>query len=335
MLRDETIFVVGAGASHELGLPIGIQLAQTISQKLDIRFDRWERTATGDQDLFESIKRHANGDANQFQQSGWLIRDGIILANSIDDFLDAHRHDERVIQMGKVAIAKSIIEAERSSKLHYTTRNVRDTIDFVGCADTWLVKLMRVLVRGVPHKDRSKIFDKCAFIVFNYDRCIEHFFVHALSRFYNIDREEAGDITSKAQIFHPYGTPGPIAVGPQSIHFGASHADWFQLGRAIKTYTESVDAAEIKEAMRAAKQIVFLGFAYHDQNMGLLADPESLRIKTIFGTAYERSASDVTAIAEQITEWIDPIHRSATAKNIHIAPMLTASQIFDYFSKSL
>lgn len=335
MLRQQTVFVIGAGASNEFELPIGTKLAQIISQKLDIRFDSWKNLATGDQELFDAIRQHANGEAGKFQQSGWLIRDGIILANSIDDFLDAHRHDARVVRMGKVAIAKSIIEAERTSKLHYTVRNAGDTINFADCADTWLVKLMRLLVRGVTHNDRKRIFDNCSFIVFNYDRCIEHFLVHALSRFYSMENEESNQIVAKAKIFHPYGTPGPLVGAPQPVPFGTSHADWYKLGDAIKTYTETVEAAEIKEAVRAARQIVFLGFAYHDQNMNLLADQESLKAKTIFGTAYERSESDVAAVAQQIRDWIDPTYQITMANRIHIHPTLTASQVFDYFSKSL
>ena len=157
MLREKTVFIVGAGASREFNLPVGTQLAQMISQKLNINFDNWgEGKATGDHDLFDAVRRHANGDAGSFQQSGWLIRDGIVLASSIDDFLDSHRHDEKVVLMGKMAIAKCIIEAERSSTLYFTIRN-RDTIDFASCADTWLVKLMRTLVRGVAYQDRAKV----------------------------------------------------------------------------------------------------------------------------------------------------------------------------------
>jgi len=335
MLRQKTIFIVGAGASSEFNLPVGSRLARQISEKLDIRFDNWNNTATGDTDLFDAVRRHANGNAGEFQQSGWLIRDGIVLANSIDDFLDVHRHDEKVVRMGKMAIAKCIIEAEQSSKLYYQPRNARDTVDFAACADTWLVKLMRLLARGVTYDERAKIFDRSAFVVFNYDRCIEHFFVHALSRFYNISTDEANAIVAKSKIFHPYGTPGSLAGANKRVAFGATHTDWYEAGNAIRTYTETVDAAEIKQAVIEAKQIVFLGFAFHDQNMTLLADRESLKVKTIFGTAYERSDSDVRAITQQILGWIEPVYASPMTKNIHIHPALTASQLFDFFSKSL
>jgi hypothetical protein len=39
MFKRNTLFVVGAGASAELDLPLGGALAKRISQKLDIRFE--------------------------------------------------------------------------------------------------------------------------------------------------------------------------------------------------------------------------------------------------------------------------------------------------------
>jgi hypothetical protein len=158
MLRNETVFIVGAGASFEFGLPIGATLAQKISQKVNFKFDFHSQTS-GDRDLFDSFRRRFNGEAQNFQKAGWLIRDGIVLANSIDDFLDVHRHDECVVRIGKAAIAKCILEAERSSKLHFSDRRADDSINFADCADTWLVKLMKLLGRGVsqPWTNRSTI----------------------------------------------------------------------------------------------------------------------------------------------------------------------------------
>jgi hypothetical protein len=330
MLQRKTVFVIGAGASQEFNLPVGTVLAEKISKKLDVKFDHWKQT-TGDSELFDSIRQAFHQEAKEYQKAGWLIRDGIILANSIDDFLHVHRHDARVVAMGKAAIAKCILEAERSSKLHYSMRDEQSTINFAACADTWLVKLMRLLGRGVAHADRGTIFDRCAFIVFNYDRCIEHFFIHALSRFYNIDQAESKEIVSKAIIYHPYGTPGAL----KDVPFGSDRSDWARLATAIKTYTETVEASEIRQAISDAAQFVFLGFAYHDQNMSLLAEKASLDPKSIIGTAYQRSESDVKVITTQAANWIKPPYRNLMLKNFQIRNDLTASTALDYFSKSL
>ena len=53
MLREKTVFIVGAGASKEFGMPIGSELALSISKKLNVLFDDWGRKVVdGDSDLF-------------------------------------------------------------------------------------------------------------------------------------------------------------------------------------------------------------------------------------------------------------------------------------------
>jgi hypothetical protein len=334
MLRKKTVFVIGAGASHEFNLPVGVDLAKTISAKLDIKvrnpYSESYHTS-GDHDLFDSVRRSFPQQDNLYQEAGWRIRDAVILASSIDDFLHVHRHDERIVNFGKATIVKCILEAEQNSKLYFSLTNSQSTIRFGECADTWLVKLMRLLVRNRPHADRAKFFDQSAFVIFNYDRCIEHFFVHALSKFYFISTEEASEIVSRARIYHPYGTPGLL----NKVPFGTERTDWVNLASEIKTYTEMVEAGDIKKAIQDAGQIVFLGFAYHDQNMSLLADDSSLPTKTVVGTAYKRSDSDVQTIKAQVAGWGMPNSAMHMNADFAIRNDLTASDIFDYFSKSL
>jgi hypothetical protein len=86
-----------------------------------------------------------------------------------------------------------------------------------------------------------------------------------------------------------------------------------------------------------AKQIVFLGFAYHDQNMRLLADDRSLDKKEFIGTAYRMSSSDVSTIKHQIYEWENqrPSGVIPNFAHIDINNILTAAEIFNHYSKSL
>jgi hypothetical protein len=120
MFKKKTVFIVGAGASAEFDLPVGNALAKRISAKMDIRFEHgFKPTGVGDLELFEQITSQRQKYANEFQNSAWLIRDGILLSRSIDDFLDLHRNDPRVKLYGKAAIVQSILEAERGSKLYF------------------------------------------------------------------------------------------------------------------------------------------------------------------------------------------------------------------------
>ena len=43
MFNSKTTIVVGAGASAELGMPVGSELKKTIATKLDIRFSDGSR----------------------------------------------------------------------------------------------------------------------------------------------------------------------------------------------------------------------------------------------------------------------------------------------------
>ena len=349
MLKKNTVFVIGAGASSEFGLPVGSELAMRINKKMDVLFDDFgQRIISGDADLFFNVTRTHPSESSQYQRAAWQIRDGIVLAHSIDDFLDAHQHDQRVVEYGKAAIAKCILESERESTLFFdpTAHRLKPgtaTIDFRKCGDTWLVGLMKLLVRGTLHPDRAKIFERCTFVVFNYDRCVEFFFLHALQRFYNISEQEAIEIVSKAKIFHPYGLAGELGTAITSrgmTPFGGRGVDCYEIGRTmLKTYTESVESEKIKEAVRGCEQVVFLGFAYHDQNMRLLAEDSSLAHKQYFGTARKMSRSDIAVVEHQIDSWE---HREPMAAviarpnvNIEIDSSLSAAELFYHYSKSL
>jgi len=150
MFKRKTLFVLGAGASAEVGLPVGTALAKTIGKKLDIRFESYTRfIGQGDRDLYESVTR-GRSDRIGLQHAGLRIRDGIELAQSIDDFLDLHRSDKLMTIYGKAAIVRSILDAEGKSDLYYNPfgDSGRKRFDASIVANTWFVKFMRMLGRG-------------------------------------------------------------------------------------------------------------------------------------------------------------------------------------------
>lgn len=210
MLPSKTVFKVGAGASFEVGMPVGIKLRETISAKLDIRFDDFgsKLVGTGDPVIFESLRKRHGQEINSYLQICWQIRDGIILSPSVDDFINAHQHDVTIAECGKIAIARSILEAERQSKLFYERRNVRDTINFKSIADSWYGGFYQLLSQGVTKDNFGAIFENVTIISFNYDRCIEHYLVHAIAAHYQIPIEAASKLVESLTIFHPYGSVG-------------------------------------------------------------------------------------------------------------------------------
>jgi hypothetical protein len=336
MFNQQTVFVLGAGSSEEAGFPLGKDLAQKIGRKMDIKFEHgFKPLGDGDFELYGQIVQNRQQERQQFQQAGWLIRDGIGLAQSIDDFLDQHRTNIFANHYGKAAIIKTILETEHSSKLYFNPFD-GGQFNIAKFADTWFVKFMYMLGRGIPKEDVKTIFDRVSFIVFNYDRCVEFFLLHALQQLYRISDAEAKSIISTLRIIHPYGTV------PPNISFGHTNVNCAQLISSIKTYTEQIADASIAEQVAAyleqADHIVFLGFAYHDQNMALLRPPidEFSPSKKIFGTAYGMSKSDVEVVGHQIDAWFTGHDaRAYRASMIKLESGLKCAGLFDNYAKSL
>jgi hypothetical protein len=322
-------------------MPTGTTLASTIGKKMDIRFEMLTKyVGSGDLELYSHIRQKFPQEAVEYQQAGWLIRNGITLSQSVDDFLDLHRSNDRVNRYGKAAIVKAVLEAERKSKLYFNASSGVETFNPDGCANTWFVKFMHALGRGIPKENVREVFDHVAFIVFNYDRCIEHFLLHSLQKLYGIPQQEASEILSNLHVIHPYGTIGEI----ERLPFGGSgdqlRADYVTLSDRIKTYTEQIGASDLlgnlQEEVQRADCIVFLGFAYHSQNMRLLRPPTAMRQKSVFGTAYGMSDADTDVISHQIAEFFTPNMTSKTRSLvIRLERNLTGAGLFDNYTKSL
>lgn len=121
MKNKKLTLIVGAGASKELGLPVGSELKQKIASLLDIRFD-FNQQKSGDYQIrsaLESAVRQPDGrgDINPHLHAAWRIRDAMPQAISINNFIDNHQGDEKIELCGKLAIVKSILDAEKSSKI--------------------------------------------------------------------------------------------------------------------------------------------------------------------------------------------------------------------------
>jgi hypothetical protein len=313
MFHRQTLFVVGAGASAEFDLPVGRELARQIGEVMDIRFELGNRpVGTGDMDLYTTLTQQMRSNVQEYQEAAWLIRDGIALAQSIDDFIDLHRSNPFVVQYGKAALAKAILKAERGSRLYVNPRIDSSAFDPAKLADTWLVKFAHMLGRGVTRENAREIFDHVSFIVFNYDRCIEYFLQNALRLLYGIREEEAFSIVGNLRIIHPYGVVG-------NAEFGHGRADYVALANQVKTYTEQMTNADVLKAVRdevqSAQCIVFLGFAYHSQNLLMLKPALPMRHKLIFGTAHGMSNADVEVVSHRLAAFLSP---QWTARNEQI-----------------
>lgn len=332
MFRYKTTFVIGAGASAEADLPTGIKLARQIAQKMDIRRDG---KSSGDYDLYEQFREAFRQAANQFLPAAWLIRDGMPLQRSIDNFVDIHRNDPRVNHYAKAAIVKTILEAERASNLYYPFKERDRGIDFSKIFDTWYVKFFQILFHDRSLGDLGSLFSNVGFIVFNYDRCFEHFLVHAVSRTYGRPLEEAAEIVRAVNIVHPYGTVGDLQVGGtgDGVAFGGE-VNCVGQATKIKTYTEQLaegtDTANIRQMLLDCESIIFLGFGFHKPNMTLIKPDQPIPFIPIYATAHGMSEEGERVTRNRLGAMV----RGDSVGTIKIHKDLTCSQLFDYYAES-
>jgi hypothetical protein len=346
MFRSRTVFVVGAGAGQEVGLPTGPELIPIIRNKLNFTPDRPHRHVSGDPTILEILRRDAwftSQDVNQYTAAGKKIYAALFLANSIDDFMDMHRDDKYVQACGKLAIVQSILEAERGSKLYFD-RFQADSFDLESLSQTWLVQFMRILRQGISKSELHRIFENVSFIVFNYDRCVEHFLFHAIRLAYALDNpDELNSIFSTLRIFHPYGSVGlycryPTSPSPSDVLFGSDDAELVSLANNIKTYTEQIEnpseIEKINVEIRQADALVFLGFAFHPQNMRLLQTDGENQITRVYATAVGISQSDINVTKEMIRRMVQTRSLSIAESYLNVANK-TCYDLFQEYWRSL
>ncbi len=292
--RQNTTFVIGAGASHEFGLPVGKGLA------IEIKKAASDVGPLGSGDPERGyLRRYINSTSSTNAEFGLAqttarqIHDGIHTAVSIDAFIHRHRQSDLLGRLGKVLIAMEVLKAEGQSSMSNT--NWRhfvsdpDSIILQGKKKpslinpdyTWIGHFFRTLCDGIENPE--DIGKNVTIICFNYDRCIEHYLLENLSDAYLISREEAQRIVeTKIKIIHPYGSLGQIGLSENDVRNGRltfgqkidATLDIGSLSKDIRTYTEqahdSEQVREIHEAIALCKNLVFLGFGFNNQNLNLL-----------------------------------------------------------------
>ena len=334
------VFVIGAGASTEVGLPGGNEFKDKISELLEMppliqnhhkkdsglifdAFHHYVGNTTAETDVWDRYKKACS-----------QIRNGLPLAASIDALLGSMRDKKDVVLCGKLAIAKSILDAERQSRLHSSNDQNVDVERRV--QETWFVKFFRLIANSRDIEEFKERIKSIVFIIFNYDRCLEHFLWHALQKYYGINDCDATELISCMNIYHPYGSVGSIHLKSKSrIGFGAqpSAEGVLKLAQEIKTFSESTNDGfsinDMANHIREVEKLIFLGFAFHESNMTMLNVEDYSAIKRMpacYATTYGISNSDIQVIKQQINEKRTYEIRTSNIK---------CCEFFDEFWKSL
>ena len=320
-MAKKIVFVVGAGASTEANLPDGKKLISEIPKLLGARKDD-DRIIEDRMDVSikNALKKYSEvknkiSTLSLFMKEIGNLTDALKYAISIDNLIDTHQDNSKLVLCGKLAIIQAILKAEKGSHL-YVDQTIINPINPcfnkpLALDKTWYIPFLKLITEGCTKAEIKERFKCITLIIFNYDRCIEHFLYHALQKYYIISGAEAAELITYLNIYHPYGTVGtlPWSHGKHSINFGADiHENkLMELVREIKTFTEetgqnSSDILGIRNHMYTASEVVFLGFAFHKQNMQLITpcDPKGNKRRLCFASTMGISDSAQTIIEAQI-----------------------------------
>ena len=348
MSNKKTLYIIGAGASSEAKLPTGHELKETIASLLDIRFEHGYKKLSGDDYIYEALRIYVKQsefprtDTNPYLHAAWRIRDAMPQAISIDNFIDTHNDDKKIELCGKLAIVRSILDAERNSLLYIDSSNIYNRIDFSALEKTWYARFMMLLTENCTKENLSRRLKSIALIVFNYDRCIEHFLYNSLKNYYDLKPGETGKLVNEIEIYHPYGVVGSLPwQSDQSVAFGAElhPQELLNLTHQIKTFTESTDPQSkeilaIRNNVNKADPIVFLGFAYHELNMKLLmpdsSTPDLSKLRSCFGTAKRISDHNCGMIKDQLKDFY-----KSKVDYVIINNKLDCNRLFEEYWRSL
>jgi hypothetical protein len=273
----------------------------------------------------------------------WRIRDAMPQAISIDNFIDVHQGDKHVELSGKLAIVRAILAAERHSNMYFDPVSNNRVINFDAIQSTWFNAFFQLLTENCRPDQLEHRFSSLTLIIFNYDRCIQHFLFHALQNYYGISQEQSAKLLSKLAIFHPYGSIGllPWQARDGAVDYGADLGakKLLELAQRIRTFTEGTDPSHseienIRARLLNSQIVLFLGFAYHKLNLQLLRadggvhpNPEETKY---FGTAFGLSTSDCLEIQSELSALGDvPLNQ------IFIRNDLTCAKLFGEYWRSL
>jgi len=345
-MNDNTVYIIGAGASQEVNLPTGYELKRMIAELLDMDFD-YDKQTRGDRLIVMALREYVKqsddrrGDINPYLEEAQHIKDAMPQAISIDNFIDTQKGKDALALCGKLSIIRAILKSEKDSLLYFKKDHVDSTIQFGALENTWYLPFFQLITENCGKDDLEGRLKSISLIVFNYDRCIEHFLLYAFKNYYRVSEQEASKLVSYINIYHPYGKVGhlPWQDPNNATEYGETPKalKLLKLVESIKTFTEgtnpdSSDIVQIKEEINNAERLVFLGFAFHKLNMEFLKPKNVSQLdkthRKVFATALGMSLSDKNIVISQI----NGLFKNAVYSELS---NLTCKKLFSEFWRSL
>lgn len=290
MITDNTVFILGAGASKPYNYPTGSELRLNICRKFIAYLEALKKP-----DIELQIQEQLH-EAEKFTTTFFKSD-----TSSIDLFLS---RNQIYSDIGKISIVLSILKAEYKSKFH---EDVQDN------NQNWYSFLFHKMTNSLTTPDSYNDFrcNKVSFITFNYDRSLEYFLYESFSNSFSlISKENIINILKKIPIYHVYGAIDKLPWQGGKLEYQSKYNNRFQeimyMKDNIKIIQERTKqpSSEIEEALSNAKRIFFLGFGYALENLEVLGIPKLINIddKQTFGTGYGLFERDITEIRRYINK---------------------------------
>jgi hypothetical protein len=186
MISNNTVFILGAGASAPYGYPKSSgELRDDIclNFKTDMR-NLFEKSKGDYLELGDLLTRDADDFIERFQNSRM---------RSIDSWLSLNKRYEDI---GKLAIVNAIVKRENKSSVMFEGKD--KSLDWFSV----LFNEMMIYVAKPDHFYYREVY----FVTFNYDRVFEHLLYESFrNTFSEVQLEEINRILSNITIIHVYG----------------------------------------------------------------------------------------------------------------------------------
>lgn len=289
MIKQKTVFVLGAGASAPYGYPTSEGLRQWLKKdlivslnndfKLRQRLAKDEITYVYD-DLDYFIEEYSGTDRGLF----------------IDLFLN-NRSVFKII--GKWAITAAIFYHESISKY---------SDDIKKPVEDWMSELFKILKNDIKNDNYSRILENnISFISFNYDRSLEYALHRSLMRGFGASSKQAASVIQQIPIIHVFGQVSKMPWdSSETIEFRPdltkiNLSDWSENIHIMYSNRNTDDCEKAQKLLKEAKSIYCLGFGYADENLEAIGIPDVLNNGQILrGTGYEMSNVDKSSIERKM-----------------------------------
>lgn len=298
MIKNNTVLILGAGASEPYGFPLGASLVDQICAEL---------LEGGDTAIMSRLAKLG------FENRREVVRFASDLRSarpySIDAFIEM-RQEFRDI--GKAAIADVLLRAEATS-----------TVDTAPATVDWYRYLFNkfLLLRNRDYFTSQA--HRLTVVTFNFDRSFERALFSYVRAGLGVTPAAARQLVTEIQIHHIHGLLGEpdwiYCDSEDGTPYGASETTELEKAtrtaiRRIKIVDEEIERSVLEDvavALQNAVFVYFIGFGFDERNLAKLGTPGNVRNATaVGGTAFGWS------IAERM-----PVHRHFGDRQVALYPV--------------